>query len=348
MGRVCLSRGTGRTAGSADSLQPESQYKGLSLHKAKRKVHISGQPPFSVSVQSAAGYLLLDALYQVIPEHTFFLRFFLHPLHGPSDCGAESHNPGNIFRAGSPPSLLRAAVNQRKKLCSSANVKHSHSLWAVQLVCTGAEHIHLQRFHVQRNLPQSLDGIRVEQYPFLPGNGSDFFNRFKGTDLIVGSHDTDQNGIRPNGRFQLIHFNHAFPVYVQIGYLIPFFLQILTGMKNCMMFYLRGNDMSPFCATALRSRLQRPVVRLRPSGGKIDFLLTRSYGGGNRPPGFVYSLFPCAPKRIHGAGIAVIFRIKGQHGFYHLRRRPGGGGIVQIYHLPFLLFSFLSLCGSAA
>ena len=181
----------------------------------------------------------------------------------------------------------------------------------------------------------------MKQYPLLPGNCADFFHRFQGPDFIIGKHDTDQNGIRPNHRFQLLHINHTFPVHIQIGYIIPF-SQPLTSMKNGMMLNLGGNNMLPFYAAALRGCLQRPVIRLRPSGSKIDFLLLCTYCCGYGPPGFIYSLFPCAPKRIHGAGIAVIFRIKRQHGFYHLRRCPGSSGIIQIYH-PYFLLSHLLL-----
>ncbi len=196
----------------------------------------------------------------------------------------------------------------------------------------GTEHIYMQCLHVDGNLPESLDRVSMEQYPVFFGNGADFFYRFYGADLIVGKHDADQYGIRPDCRPKLPDVHQSVLIHLKIRNLTAFFFQILTGMQNGMMLDSCGDNMSSLPGAGFGCRLQRPVIRLRASGGKIDFLLLCPNGGRYGPLCLVYRLFGGRPQGIDCAGISVLFTKIRQHCLHHLRRCFCSSCIVQIDH----------------
>ena len=107
----------------------------------------------------------------------------------------------------------------------------------------GTEHIDMHLVHIDGNLCIRLYRIGVEQYTVLLRNLTDFGNGLDGTDLVVGKHHADQNGIGADGCFQLVQADQSVSVHIQIGDLKASLLQILTGMENGMVLDLRGNNM---------------------------------------------------------------------------------------------------------
>ena len=108
---------------------------------------------------------------------------------------------------------------------------------------TGTEHVNMHLIYIDRNLRIRLYRIGVEQYTVLLRDLTDLGNGLDGTDLIVGKHHADQNGIGADGCFQLVQADQSVSVHIQIGDLKASLLQILTGMENGMMLDLRGNNM---------------------------------------------------------------------------------------------------------
>ena len=67
----------------------------------------------------------------------------------------------------------------------------------------------------------------------LPADqGADVLHRLHRADLIVHVHDGDQNGVRPDGRPQLLQRNVAVAVYGQVGHLKALFLQKCQGIVH--------------------------------------------------------------------------------------------------------------------
>ena len=107
----------------------------------------------------------------------------------------------------------------------------------------GTEHINMHFVHIDGNLRIRLYRIGVEQYAVLLCNLTDLGDGLDGTDLVVGKHHADQNGIGTDGCFQLVQADQSVSVHIQIGDLKASLLQILTGMENGMVLDLRGNNM---------------------------------------------------------------------------------------------------------
>ena len=110
-------------------------------------------------------------------------------------------------------------------------------------MAAGTEHVNMHLIHIDGNLCIRLYRIGMKQYAVLFCNLTDLGDGLDGTDLVVGKHHADQNGIGTNGCFQLVQADQSVSVHIQIGDLKASLLQILTGMENGMMLDLRGNNM---------------------------------------------------------------------------------------------------------
>ena len=65
--------------------------------------------------------------------------------------------------------------------------------------------INLLRLHVDGQVARSLDGVGVEQGTFWARQmRADLPDGLDGADLVVGVHDGDQAGVRPDGRLHLL------------------------------------------------------------------------------------------------------------------------------------------------
>ena len=71
-------------------------------------------------------------------------------------------------------------------------------------MAAGTEHVNMHLIHIDGNLCIRLYRIGMKQYAVLLRDLSDLGDGLDGTDLVVGKHHADQNGIGTNGCFQLV------------------------------------------------------------------------------------------------------------------------------------------------
>ena len=163
-------------------------------------------------------------------------------------------------------------MNKGADLNPLADIKEPDSFRSVQLMTAGTQHIDLTLIYIDRYLSKCLNCIRMEQHTMLFRDGTDLFDRFDGTDLIVGEHNGNQDRIRANRRFQLIQLHKSVLIHIQIRHFIAAFLEIFPGMKNRMMLNLRRDNMLSFLCIRFRRCLQCPVVGFRSACRKIDLI----------------------------------------------------------------------------
>ena len=222
-----------------------------------------------------------------------------------------------------------------------ADIQKTDPLRPVQLMGAGAEHIDLILVHVDGELSIGLHRIRMEQDPMLLRDPADLLYRLDGSDLVIGKHDGNENGIRTDGPLQLVQLQDAVLVHAHICDLKSSFLQIFAGVKHRVMLNGGGDDMLSLLRISLGSCLDGPVVALRSPRGKIDLIVRRAEAFGDDFPNPVHGLLAFRPQRINAARISVMLRKIREHGLHHLRRRPCGRRIVQIDQLLHLSSPFL-------
>ena len=84
-------------------------------------------------------------------------------------------------------------------LYAGADIKESDSLRSVYLMGAGAHHVNMIFVHINGHMAVCLHRICVEGDPVLLCDFTDFPDRLDDTDLVIGKHDGNQNGIRTNG-----------------------------------------------------------------------------------------------------------------------------------------------------
>ena len=90
-------------------------------------------------------------------------------------------------------------------------------LGPLNLVAAGTEHIDVAFIYIDRHLSESLHRIGMEQNSVLFGNLADLFDGLNGSDLVVGKHHRDQDGIRADGLLQLIQLYNTVLIHIQVG-----------------------------------------------------------------------------------------------------------------------------------
>ena len=168
-----------------------------------------------------------------------------------------------ILRTRTALALLCSAMNERTDFYTLTDVEETDSLRTVQLMSAGAEHIDVALIYIDRHLAISLHCIGVEQNAVFLCDLTDLFDRLNGSDLIVCKHNRDQDRIRTDCFLQFIKLYDTIFIYIKVSDLIAALLQIFTGMQNCMMLDLCGDDVFSFCSDKPLLSLSVPSCQTR-------------------------------------------------------------------------------------
>jgi hypothetical protein len=71
-------------------------------------------------------------------------------------------------------------------------------------MATDAHDVHVQRVDIERHLANGLRCIGVKEHFVLAAQLSYFLHRLDHPNLVVHSHDADQDCVRPNGRLRSV------------------------------------------------------------------------------------------------------------------------------------------------
>ena len=225
---------------------------------------------------------------------------------------------------------MPAALHYALQLRAPANVERTHAFGPVELVGGKGEQIDTQGIYVRGNLAHALHGIGMQVDVLLRSQPADLLQRLDGSDLVVGMHDGDENGVGANGRLQGGEIDQALAGHGQIGDLKALLLQFAAGLQDGRMLDAGGDDMfarCPYCAAMpFRARLSDsvpPEVKMISSGFAAQELC-------HLLPGLFQSLFCLQAKAVQAGGIAELLGKVGQHGLQDLGRHGSGGGVVHV------------------
>src|SRR5260370_14934719 len=135
-----------------------------------------------------------------------------------------------------------SAIEKLAHAISTADIQGDDSLWRIEFVSGNGAEINSQSVDVDRDFPRGLYGVGVEVDVGFLGDAADFFERLDGAELVVGVHDGDQNGFRPDGAAQILEINLSFAISRQIGDASACFFECLAGVENSFVFDGGGVD----------------------------------------------------------------------------------------------------------
>src|SRR3954465_6899109 len=112
---------------------------------------------------------------------------------------------------------MAAAVNNRSDLDATANIKRARSLRAICLVSRNRKQIDLLADHINWNLSDGLSSIGMQDHSTLAAEFAYFRDRLQHSDLVVCSHDRDQDGRVIYGLAKLVQINEPVLPHRQVG-----------------------------------------------------------------------------------------------------------------------------------
>src|SRR5260370_41677066 len=163
-----------------------------------------------------------------------------------------------------------STIEKLPQTCSAADVQGADSLWRVQFVAGKGEEIHSQCVDVNRDLTGGLHGIRVEIDVGFGGDAADFFKRLHGTEFVVGVHDGDEHGFRPDGAAKILDVNLSLAIGRKISYAHALFFERLASVEDGFMFDSVGNPMLFASAGALPEADAARVVTFGVARGETE------------------------------------------------------------------------------
>ena len=195
------------------------------------------------------------------------------------------------------------------------------------------EQIHIPRFHVHGDMAHGLHRVGVKEHLVGPGDAAQLGDRLYSADLVVGGHDGDKNGVRPDRPLQGGGIHQPPPVHRQVGDLIALLLQILGGVEDGVVLDGGGDDVAalpPLQGHELGHPPQGPVIRLRTAGGEVDLLRPGVEAGGDLRPRPLQVGLALLGKAVQAGGVAVGRGEVGEHGLEGGIGDSRGGRMVRI------------------
>ena len=129
----------------------------------------------------------------------------------------------------------------------------------MHLVSGDGEQIAADALDIDRDLACRLHRVGVEVDIGLGGDFADLFDRLQHAGFVVGHHDGDQPGIRPQRSADVVGINLAAAVHWNVCDFAARRFQMLAGVQHRMMLDGRSDDM----LSRLRRGRRLPGYRLR-------------------------------------------------------------------------------------
>jgi hypothetical protein len=200
----------------------------------------------------------------------------------------EAHDARDIVRSRPVPLLLAATVQQGGELnrrLGHPNEEGPDPFGTVQLVRREGKEIYMQLVHSERNLPESLGRIGMEQHPPILTDLPDFGERLNRADFVMRSDHADENGPVGDRLRYLDRIDHSGPIHWKIGDVKALLRETATGIEHGAMLNGRGDNMVSPVLGSPGHPFERQIIGLACPRGENDL--------DRLTPNEVAELLPC-------------------------------------------------------
>ena len=251
-------------------------------------------------------------------------------LRGQFGGAREADDAGHVLRGAAAPALLLAAIEKVLKLHATAHIQKADALGAVDLVGRRRQHVDAQLVHVDGLMAEGLHRVGVEGDARLVGGRRQLANRLDGADLVVGEHDGGQDGVRADGRLEVLNAHESVLVHGKIGHLEALALQRLAGVKHRVVLDGARDDVAPLGGVGPSEALEGPVVRFGAAAREEDFARRRADEAGQALAGGSHGVGGLLAQGVNGGRIAEMLGEVGGHGLHHFGANGRRGRMVKV------------------
>src|SRR5579863_61483 len=312
----------------------DAHQEGFALHVGKTDVQVAGQAMLHGAVDVDLVEFAHDAVAETIAETAQLLGLAGHFFGRDGASFAQADNAGDIQRSGAHAALMAAAIDNGGNLNAgifSADVQRADALGPVHFVAGDRHEVDIHLVHIDWNLADGLGGVGVEDDAALMTELADFGDGLHDADLVVGSHDGDQNGFVIHGALEILEIDQAVFLHRQVSDAIAVLLETLAGVEHGLVLGDCGDNVIALLAVHLGHAFDGEVVALSGAGSENDFFGGGADQLGDTLAGSFDALFTSPTERVIVAGgVAELLHEKGKHLLQHPRIRGGGGVVIHI------------------
>ena len=179
-------------------------------------------------------------------------------------------------------------------------------------------------------MAEGLHRVGVEGDARLVGGRRQLANRLDGADLVVGEHDGGQDGVRADGRLEVLNAHESVLVHGKIGHLEALALQRLAGVKHRVVLDGARDDVAPLGGVGPGEALEGPVVRFGAAAREEDFARRRADEAGQALAGGSHGVGGLLAQGVNGGRIAEMLGEVGGHGLHHFGANGRRGRMVKV------------------
>ena len=213
---------------------------------------------------------------------------------------------------------------------ASLGVKTSHSPRPTDLVPGNRDQVSEHTAQIQGHHTQCLDSIGVKDDFPLPRNLPDLIDRLEGADLVIGIHDTDENGIVSQCGLDVRGVHPAPSVNANAGHLKPQLLQPFERTQHRKVLYLRGDQVFSVFLPGQGRTDDGQIVRLGASAGENQVFRaafeTFGHGSGSRAQCFTGP----PSERVNTGWVTKFLGQVWKHSLNDLGMHRAGRGVIEI------------------
>src|SRR5215470_3149026 len=216
MRRLDCTRRAGCARGTGEALQVESDQEGFAFDARKKEIRGVGCARSAPSVDARVRHAVQKAVLELIAERAKALGVLCKQSLRNLSRFAEADDTRNVFGARAEAALMVAAVEKLAHTGSSTDIKRAYAFGGIQLVAGNGKQIDVKLIHVDSDFAGGLHGVRMKVNIGILCDAANFFERLHSAELVVGVHDGDQHGFRPERATEIFKIDQAILVDVQV------------------------------------------------------------------------------------------------------------------------------------
>ncbi len=171
----------------------------------------------------------------------------------------------------------------------------------------------------------------MEENATLLAQSTNLADRLERTDLVVGGHDADQDGLWRQAPRNLLHRHTALSIDRQDSNLEPLAAKPAERVKDRLVFGGSRDEMIALGPIHGGNALENEIVALGCAAGEDDVTRMSADQAGHLLTGLLHSLLGLPAECVgETGGIAVTLGEIGQHHLDHARIGPRRGVVVQV------------------
>ena len=270
---------------------------------------------------------------QAVAQHADALVFGRHFRARNAERLAHADDLVGGQRAGAQAALVAAAVHLRFQADArlAAHIQCADALGAVDLVGGEGHQVDLELVEVDGNLAGGLGRVHMEDHALAAADFAQLSDVLDHADFVVHEHDRGQDGVRADGRLELIDVEQAVGFRCKIGNLEALALQFAAGIEHGLVLGLHGDDVLALALVEVGGALDGQVVGFCGAGGPDDFLGIGIDQRGHLLARVFHRFFRFPAERVGTrSGVAEMFGEVGNHLFCDTGIHRGRGRVVEV------------------